>query len=125
MSSQEQSLSPQEQGPFLRLPEVQKGIRRAVEERNYKAVLGLVEEQQSMFRAAGPGHPEVPHFAQRAHELTVWALTMVRLQRAHTENAIRQITSARRVADIYNHSSLDPTAAFNARLRGEPMVAQG
>jgi hypothetical protein len=110
--------------PFARLSEVQANIRRAVEERNYPRVLSLVDEQQAIFRAAGRHHPEVPHFAKIAHELTVWALTMVRVQRAHTESAIRQLSSAKRIADRYC-SSIDSAIAFGGVAGRPPFVIQG
>ncbi len=78
-----------------------------------------------MFRAAGRGHPEISRFARVAHELTLWALTMVRLQRAHTESAIRHLSTAKRIADSYRQSSIDPATAFGDRLGGAPIVVQG
>jgi hypothetical protein len=110
--------------PFARLPEVQSDIRRAVEERNYPRVLSLVDEQQAIFRMAGRHHPETSRFAQTAHELTVWALTMVRIQRAHTESAIRQLSAAKRIADHYR-ASIGSAIAFGDRRGNPPFVIQG
>lgn len=118
-------MSTQPHSPFARLPELQKLIRQAVEDRDYPRVLSLIEEQQAMFHEAGRGHPKTSHFAHIAHELTVWALTMVRLQRAHTESRIRQLSSAKRIADSY-HASLDPDATCGDNPHsGTPFVTQG
>ena len=117
-------MSNQNESPFARLPEVQELIRRAVEERNYPEVLSLVEEQEAMFLAAGREHPDLPRFARSAHELNVWALATVRLQRSHAESAIHKLYSMKRVTDSYG-ASVDPPSALGGQIHVTPLMTQG
>jgi hypothetical protein len=111
------------ENPFARLPEVQKQIRQAVEQRNYAQVLLMVEKQRVLFHEAGYGHPEILRFARIAHELTLWALTMVRLQRAHTKSAIHRLSTMKRISNSYRYS-MDPAIVFGDHSIS-PFTTQG
>lgn len=87
--------------PFAGLDDIQVSLRHAVEDRDYGRALSLIEEQRCLFERAGRAHPETEGRARAAHELCVWALNLVRLQRERFGRDLEELTARKRVISCY------------------------
>lgn len=88
-------------GPFASLDGLHTQLRHAVEDRDYLRVQSLVARQRAVFDHAGHQHPEARHYALAGRDLTAWALTMVRLQRAHDQRALAELVSFKKASQSY------------------------
>ena len=86
---------------FIALDHIHTQLRHAVEDRNYGRVQDLVTQQRVVFDQADPHHPETLQQAQAGRDLAVWALTMVRLQRAHDQRALLELVAFRKADESY------------------------
>ncbi len=100
---------------FLALDGIHTQLRHAVEDRNYTQVQNLIAQQREVFEQAGADHTEAPLHARRAHELAVWALTMVRLQRAHDQRAMCELVAFKKAHESYQRK---PVRVFDCRVEG-------
>lgn len=93
---------------FVALDRIHTQLRHAVEDRNYSRVQDLVAQQRAVFEKAGPQHAEALQHAQAGRELASWALTMVRLQRAHTQRALLELAGFKRAHESYRPKHVRP-----------------
>jgi hypothetical protein len=104
MEASESSLpchAAEEPSPFAGLDEIQSKLRRVVEDHDYGRALGLIEEQRSFFERAGTTHPETQSRAHTAHDLCLWALTLVRLEREQLHRDLEGMSARKRVISCY------------------------
>lgn len=76
-------------------------LRHAVEDRNYTRVQELVSQQRAVFEQVGAQHPDARQHALVDRDLAAWALTMVRLQRAHDQHALLELVAFKKMAESY------------------------
>jgi len=86
---------------FVALDCIHTQLRHAVEDRNYVRVQELVLQQRAVFETFGPQHPEAFRHAVAARDLAMWALTMVRLQRAHDQRALLELVAFKKAHESY------------------------
>ncbi len=67
-------------------------LRLAVEDRRYEEIESLLREQRSLVKDLPITDPEVRDTLKQAQELTLWSLTMVRIQRSALEHSLAAIT---------------------------------
>jgi len=101
--------------PFIALDCIHTQLRHAVEDRNYNRVQDLVAQQRTVFEHAGPHDAEILEHAQRGRDLVIWALTMVRLQRAHDQRALLELGAFRQAYESYKPK---PIRAFDCLAEG-------
>jgi len=87
--------------PFAGFEEIQTKLRHAVEDRDYGLALALIDEQRSLFDRADRTSPETHRHARTAHELCVWALSLVRLQREQLNQNLEELSARKRVISCY------------------------
>jgi hypothetical protein len=87
--------------PFDALDDIHRQLRHAVEDRNYLRVQELIAQQRAVFDLAGHQHPEAQPHAVAGRDLAAWALTMVRLQRAHDQRALAETGAFKKAAESY------------------------
>ncbi len=100
---------------FLALDSIHTRLRHAVEDRNYTRVQDLVAQQREVFEQAGADHTEALRHARVARELAIWALTMVRLQRAHDHRALLELVAFKKACQSYQPK---PVRAFDCLMEG-------
>jgi hypothetical protein len=100
---------------FTALEGINTRLRHAVEDRNYARVEELIAEQRDVFERASPYDPEIIPHAERARDLIIWALTMVRLQRAHDQRAISELGAFRQAYASYRP---EPIRTFDRHAEG-------
>src|SRR5271169_1690159 len=86
---------------FAGLDEIQTRLRHAVEDRDYCRALSLIEEQRTLFEHAGKTEPETQGRARAAHELCVWALTLIQFRREQLSRNIEELSAQKRVISCY------------------------
>jgi hypothetical protein len=91
----------EEPSPFAGLDEIQTQLRRVVEDHDYGRALGLLEEQRRFFELAGRTHPETESRAHAAHDLCLWALTQVRLDREQLHRDLEGMSARKRAISSY------------------------
>ena len=62
-------------------------LRAAVEERRYDDIQTILRNQAPLFETLNYNEPEALDLLKQGQDLTNWALTLVRVQRAHMERA--------------------------------------
>jgi hypothetical protein len=67
-------------------------LRLAIEDRRYQDVEDLLREQRSLVKELSIADPEVRDMLRQAQELTLWSLTMVRIQRNGMERDLAKFT---------------------------------
>ena len=87
--------------PFDGIEEIQAKLRHAVEDRDYGRALALIDEQRALFDHADKTNPETHRQAKAAHELCVWALSLVRLQRERLNHDLEDLAARKRVISCY------------------------
>ncbi|MGA7413969.1 MAG: hypothetical protein WBW33_26060 [Bryobacteraceae bacterium] len=92
---------PGESDAFLALDVLHTQLRHAVEDRNYGRIQDLVAQQRAVFEQASPQHAGALHHAVAGRDLVMWALTMVRLQRAHDQRALLELVTFKKALDSY------------------------
>jgi hypothetical protein len=89
-------------------------LRQAVEDRRYDDVPVVLKHQQELFNALDFKDSESFDLLKQAQDLTNWAITLVRLQRAHTERAYAHAQCLKQMGEgylsIYTPDSVDLTA---------------
>jgi hypothetical protein len=106
---------PQNPDPYVALEGIHRQLRHAVEDRNYSRVQDLVAQQRAVFDEAGPHHAEAVQYALPARDLAAWALTMVRLQRAHNQRALVELGALRKAHESYTQR---PVRSQNGQIEG-------
>lgn len=66
-------------------------LRRAMQERRYSEAQELLEEQRFLFGRLRMEDREACELLQQAQDLANWALTLARVQHAHTERAFASL----------------------------------
>ena len=92
---------PENSDAFMALDGIHRQLRHAVEDRNYSRVQDLVAQQRSVFEQAGQHHSGVLQHARLGRDLAFWALTMVRLQRAHDQRALLELVAFKKAYESY------------------------
>jgi hypothetical protein len=100
---------------FIALPSIHTQLRYAVEDRNYRRVQDLVAQQRTVFERAGPQHAEALQHARSGRDLVMWALTMVRLQRAHDQRALFELVAFKNAQTSYGPK---PVRSFDCLVEG-------
>jgi len=100
---------------FIALDGIHRQLRHAVEDRNYARVQDLVAQQRSVFEQAGPHHSGALRHARLGRDLAFWALTMVRLQRAHDQRALLELVAFKKAYESYKPK---PIRAFDCLAEG-------
>lgn len=107
--------SPDSPDVFVALYTIHTQLRHAVEDRNYIRVQELVAQQRAVFEQAGPQHADARRHALPGRDLVVWALTMVRLQRAHDLRSLLELVAFKKAHQSYEPK---PVRASNCLAEG-------
>lgn len=67
-------------------------LRSAVEDRRYEDIESLLQEQSILVKNLPIADPEVRDTLRQAQELTLWSLTMVKIQRTALEQSLAAVT---------------------------------
>lgn len=63
------------------------GLRAAIEQRRYQDVQPILRNQRPLFESLNYNEPDALDLLKQGQDLANWALTMIRVQRAHMERS--------------------------------------
>lgn len=89
-------------------------LRAAIEERQYEDAEQLLAEQRRLLSDASLADAEAQALVLEGQQLIHWALTMTRLQKAHTEGKLATSQRTKRAASGYHHPA-GPSTVLNTQ----------